>query len=154
MEYIRVVGTALDNAGKLEEHLWRSAQPQGSYSFLPGLGIGKVLCLRSGEPLTYPTVKVFHLPLQAFMPVEQRDFQAALDFLRADWPGYESGFLIHCLQGHDRTGVICAAYRCLVQGWTLNEALQEMEDYGFNPLWFPLKNSLIEFVRTTEEWSS
>jgi protein tyrosine/serine phosphatase len=38
--------------------------------------------------------------------------------------------LIHCLHGQDRTGYGVAAYRILVNGWTIDVAYQEMLDYG------------------------
>lgn len=39
--------------------------------------------------------------------------------------------LVHCEQGYHRTGILCAAYRIGVQGWSVEEALAEMGDLGF-----------------------
>ena len=44
------------------------------------------------------------------------------------WP-----IFIHCAQGQDRTGYICAAYRVLVQGWTVEEAMEELQAYVLSP---------------------
>ncbi len=41
--------------------------------------------------------------------------------------------LVHCSAGKERTGVMVAAYRISRHGWTLEKALAEMEDYGFDP---------------------
>jgi protein tyrosine/serine phosphatase len=41
--------------------------------------------------------------------------------------------LVHCEQGFHRTGILCAAYRIAVCGWTLERALEEMRVGGFDP---------------------
>lgn len=46
-------------------------------------------------------------------------------------------FLIHCQHGADRTGVMSAMYRILDQGWSPEDALQELVDggYGYHSMW-------------------
>jgi protein tyrosine/serine phosphatase len=39
---------------------------------------------------------------------------------------------VHCRLGDDRTGMMIAAYRMAAQGWTADEALSEMERFGFS----------------------
>lgn len=39
--------------------------------------------------------------------------------------------LVHCEQGYHRTGILCAAFRIGVQGWSVQEALEEMRHLGF-----------------------
>jgi protein tyrosine phosphatase (PTP) superfamily phosphohydrolase (DUF442 family) len=39
---------------------------------------------------------------------------------------------VHCLSGEDRTGMQIAAYRMAEQGWSAQEAKQEMEAFGFS----------------------
>jgi uncharacterized protein (TIGR01244 family) len=41
--------------------------------------------------------------------------------------------LVHCSAGKERSGVMVAAYRIRRHGWTLEQALREMESYGFDP---------------------
>lgn len=41
--------------------------------------------------------------------------------------------LVHCSAGAQRTGGVVASYRMLIQGWTPEEALHEMQDYTFRP---------------------
>jgi protein tyrosine phosphatase (PTP) superfamily phosphohydrolase (DUF442 family) len=38
---------------------------------------------------------------------------------------------VHCRLGDDRTGMMIAAYRMADEGWTADEAMNEMEAFGF-----------------------
>ena len=39
---------------------------------------------------------------------------------------------VHCRYGDDRTGMMIATYRMAIQGWTAEEALKEMDYFGFH----------------------
>jgi protein tyrosine phosphatase (PTP) superfamily phosphohydrolase (DUF442 family) len=39
---------------------------------------------------------------------------------------------VHCRLGDDRTGMMVAAYRMAEEGWTADEAMNEMEVFGFS----------------------
>lgn len=41
--------------------------------------------------------------------------------------------LVHCSAGAQRTGGVVATYRVLVQGWSTDDALDEMQVYTFRP---------------------
>jgi protein tyrosine/serine phosphatase len=41
---------------------------------------------------------------------------------------------VHCMQGHDRTGVIIALYRVIFENWAPKAAHDEMMALGYNPL--------------------
>jgi protein tyrosine/serine phosphatase len=45
--------------------------------------------------------------------------------------------VFHCQHGADRTGVVCAMYRMVEQGWTREAAIRELRDggYGFHKMW-------------------
>lgn len=69
--------------------------------------------------------------------------------------------LISCRAGVDRTGVIAAAYRMLVQGWSAQKAISEMD--GFHSPWDPLNNRYVlgisgarkaRILRSVTEWRS
>jgi tyrosine-protein phosphatase SIW14 len=55
--------------------------------------------------------------------------------------------LVHCRQGHDRTGTICAAWRIRMDGWTFDEAWAEAVSYGFNPIWRELKETIEDYAK-------
>jgi len=63
--------------------------------------------------------------------------QDLIDFLRVVIDPANQPVFFHCHHGADRTGVMLAAYRVVVQGWTKEEAIREMIEggYGFHPLW-------------------
>jgi tyrosine-protein phosphatase SIW14 len=39
---------------------------------------------------------------------------------------------VHCRLGDDRTGMMVAAYRMAEEGWTADEAMREMQAFGFS----------------------
>jgi len=45
--------------------------------------------------------------------------------------------LVHCRHGSDRTGIMVAVYRIVVEGWSKAEATDGMINggFGFHPLW-------------------
>ena len=45
--------------------------------------------------------------------------------------------LVHCKHGSDRTGTMLAIYRIVHDGWSKQQAIDEMIDggYGFHPIW-------------------
>ena len=44
---------------------------------------------------------------------------------------------VHCRYGDDRTGMMVAAYRMSMEGWTAEEARREMDQFGYKPLVCP-----------------
>ena len=53
--------------------------------------------------------------------------------------------LVHCWHGADRTGMMCAVYRLAVEGWTKEEAIEELTEggYGFHSVW----KNIVPYVR-------
>lgn len=50
---------------------------------------------------------------------------------------------VHCRSGQNRTGLMVAAYRIMVQDWPIEQAIEEMR--GFDGLWF---NSHAAYLRS------
>lgn len=44
----------------------------------------------------------------------------------------DGNVLVHCLHGEDRTGMVIAAYRMIVEGWSADQATKEMLSMGFH----------------------
>ena len=63
-----------------------------------------------------------------------------------DNPGKK--IFVHCRYGDDRTGMMIAAYRMSVEGWSADEALKEMDEFGFHHV---VCHSLVEYERNFPE---
>ena len=57
--------------------------------------------------------------------------------------------LVHCQHGADRTGTMCAMYRILREGWTVDDAIDEMKNggFGYHSVW----GNLPRFIRKSAE---
>ncbi len=55
---------------------------------------------------------------------------------------------VHCDHGVDRTGMVLAAYRIQVDGWTFERAYEEMRSHGFHEEWLvSWKSRLAEYAQ-------
>ncbi len=101
------------------------------------LGIRTVVSLRAfhsdREELGDTGLGYEHLFLKTWHPEEED----VLRFLRIVTDPKRVPVLLHCQHGADRTGMMCAIYRIVVQGWTKEEAVREMTtgDFGFHAVW-------------------
>jgi protein tyrosine/serine phosphatase len=146
------------NLYKVTDYLYRSEQPtEDGMKNLERLGIKTIINLRplysdsdeikgTGLRVEELSVKVWH--------IEDVDVVRVLRIIRKR----ENGpFLIHCSYGADRVGVMIAMFRVVEQGWTKEEAIQEMVNggYGFHPLWFRIpgyvKDADVERIRKQVE---
>jgi protein tyrosine/serine phosphatase len=57
-------------------------------------------------------------------------------------------FLIHCQHGADRTGLMSAMYRILEQGWSVDDAVEELMQggYGYHSMW----KNILRYVRSAD----
>lgn len=81
------------------------------------------------------------IPLSAFFAPSDQDIDHALTVMNQ---ANQFPLFLHCLHGEDRTGLIVGLYRVVYQGWTPEDAYQEMLDKGFHPILFGLKNYFIK----------
>lgn len=141
----------LANVGQVAPGIIRGAQPMADgYATLKAMGINTVVNLRKhhGERKAVETagMRYVAIPMSYWWVVEPALVRKALSVL-AD-PANQPVF-IHCSTGLDRTGVVVAVYRMEVDGWSREEALQEMEAFGFHDIWFELKKTVREWRRRT-----
>ena len=127
----------LANLFQVTPALFRSAQPEADgMRSAEALGIRTILNLRaahSDDDLTAGTkLRRVDVPMRA-EHIELEDVVAALRVMID--PGSQP-VLVHCHHGSDRTGVVLAAYRMVVQGWSKNDAIREMREggYGFHEI--------------------
>jgi len=48
-----------------------------------------------------------------------------------NWPVF-----VHCNKGQDRVGFYTAAYRIVVDGWSADDAIREMFQFKYSPIWY------------------
>lgn len=125
----------VENFGKMNEHLYRGAQPKGrNYDQLAAIGVKTILDLREDSrdgaqaDAERAGLQYINLPLRD-KKYPQTD--AAARFLEivnnsANWPIY-----MHCAGGRHRTGAMGAVYRMTIDGWNVEQAYQEMKQYDF-----------------------
>jgi tyrosine-protein phosphatase SIW14 len=128
----------LSNLYKLSDDLYRGAQPTAEgFRQLQAMGVRTVVNLRSfhsdrdemGDvPLGYEDI-----PMKAWHPEEED----VVRFLQIVTDPQKTPVFVHCQHGSDRTGAISAAYRIAVQGWTADDAVDEMVGggYGLHEIW-------------------
>ncbi|MDR1885469.1 MAG: tyrosine-protein phosphatase [Synergistaceae bacterium] len=124
------------NCHRVTENIYRSAQPdEQGFRNLESLGIRTVINLREtrGDRLSGTSLRGIRVKMRAWDP-ETDDVIRVIRILSDDGGG---PYLVHCRQGADRTGLVIAAYRMAVQGWSREDAIDEMMNggYGFNEIW-------------------
>ena len=128
-----VDGTCVSNLYKVDEGLYRSAQPSAAgFKELCGLGVKAILDVAGGAGddalVVKDSVKLFHVPMHAWGLRDDR----VLEALRVMADPANRPLLIHCQHGADRTGALVALYRVVVHGWTKEKAVLEMTQGGYH----------------------
>jgi len=137
------------NLYKVNERLYRGAQPEAEgFRELEKLGVKTVLNLRlshsdrkliEGADLDY-----VHIKMEAW-DAEYDEVKEALQIItdKSKQPVF-----VHCKHGADRTGTVIAAWRLVADGWTKEEAIEEMTKgpFGFHKIW----RGLPKFIRNLD----
>ena len=133
-----VVLAGAANLNQVASNLYRSAQPtaQGFKNLAASLHVQTDLNLRAGyddvDLLKGTGIAGEHVPMTTFITKDE-----VIKALKIIIAAQKKGpVLVHCQRGADRTGAVMAMYRIVVQGWSKQQALDEMEHggYAFNPI--------------------
>ena len=133
-----VAGTSVKNLNRVTPQLYRSAQPDAAgMRELEKLGVRTVIDLRDlndDKDEARGTKLRLHRVKMDTWHIEDEDIVRVLAMLRRKGDG---PFLVHCHHGSDRTGVVCAVFRIVEQGWSREEAIRELKDggFGFHKAW-------------------
>lgn len=114
--------------------LYRGAQPSpAGFGALAKMGIDIVVDLRGSKrererrEVTRLGMKYVAIPWHCPFPRDEV-FARFLRLIKAN-PGKK--VFVHCRIGDDRSGMMIAAYRMGLEGWSAHEARKEMEQFGF-----------------------
>ena len=138
------------NAGKINDFLLRGAQPSNQgLAELRKLGVTTVINLRSwSHEVEYERkqaeslgLRYINIPINGWSPPTNEQVAQFLALLRSS---PDQKIFVHCKYGEDCTGVMMAAYRIAENNWTVEQAIQEMDFFGFHYHWHP---SMVSFVR-------
>jgi len=120
------------NLYQMSPTLYRSSLPDGgAVSLLTKLRIGTVITFLPESDkrwLSTPGIEQVQLPYRT-NHVDDSDILRALRAVQA--AEAKGPVLMHCKHGSDRTGLVAAMYRVVVQGWSKEDALNEMTEGGF-----------------------
>ena len=137
------------NFHKVSDVLYRGAQPsEKGMKELEKIGIKTVVNLRSfhsdRDEMRGTKMGYEHITMKAWHAEEEE----LVRFLKIVSDKKRQPVFVHCQYGADRTGTMCAAYRIAVQGWTKEEAIEEMTqgDFGFHGVW----SNLVEYIRKVD----
>jgi protein tyrosine phosphatase (PTP) superfamily phosphohydrolase (DUF442 family) len=142
-----VVQVGVPNLHKITTNLYRSAQPTAEgFQNLQKMGIKTVINLRSFNSDRDEIGNTGLLREHIFMKAWHPERKEVVKFLQIVTDEKHYPILFHCQHGADRTGIMCALYRIAVQGWSREEAIQEMKEggYGFHTIWVNLPTWLDE----------
>lgn len=120
------------NLYRMTPTLYRSALPsRGDLPQLNGLGVRTVISFIKDDDREWlgdsPLERV-SIPLHADRVSDDDVLQVMRVVQQAEGRG---PVLMHCKHGRDRTGLMAAMYRILLQGWSRDQALEEMRAGGF-----------------------
>lgn len=75
----------------------------------------------------------YDFEVSPFRKMWPEDLMLVVSMMKQQADGYKT--YIHCRHGRERTGLVCAAYRILVDKWSVDKAYQEMIDLGCRWPW-------------------
>lgn len=128
----------LPNLHRVTDNLYRSAQPTAEgMANAEKLGVKTVLSLRAfhgDNRVTKDTgLEYRRIPINTWN-IDESEIQEALAAITS---GRGGPFLVHCQHGADRTGLLIASYRIVIQGWSKEAAFDELQNggYGYHAIW-------------------
>ena len=133
----------LANFAKVSEALYRGAQPgPEGFAELKRLGVRTVVNLRDHhsdrDDIQGLGLRYVHIPCETSDP----DLANVVTFLKVATDPANQPVFVHCMHGSDRTGMMVASYRMVVEGWPRDKALAELPAFGFHPMWRDIREFL------------
>ena len=139
----------LPNLNKVSDDLYRGAQPEKEgFATLKKMGVKTVVNLRTHhsdrKDCQAAELDYVHITAQA----REAEDQEVVDFLKVVSDPARQPVFVHCWHGADRTGLMSAVYRVVVQGWDKEEAIREMTQGGYR--FHKVYQNLVEYIRNLD----
>jgi tyrosine-protein phosphatase SIW14 len=143
-----IINAHVCNFFKVDEKVYRSSDPDiKGLKVVESMGIKNVLSLSYFLGDEYEAqgtkLKLYRVRMTAYKIRDEEVIQALRIIRACDGP-----ILVHCWRGADRSGCIIALYRILNQGWSKEQAIDEMINggYGFNSIY----KNIIEYIKNAD----
>lgn len=140
----------LPNFAEVTPHLYRGGQPGvDGLEKLKKMGVQIVVDMRGSkssherEVVTQLGMKYVSIPWHCPWPKHE----AFARFLRLVLDNKDEKIFVHCRLGDDRTGMAIAAYRMGLENWSADEAMREMELFGFRGVHHAICPGLAHYER-------
>lgn len=132
---------AIPNFHKVTDGIYRGARPRkAGVQELKALGIKTIVNLESNRYFEETDdarderqwakeagIAYFYQPMS---PVTAPTTEAIDAAVKQIIDPLNQPVFVHCYRGSDRTGMVIAAYRITIEGWTVKKAYDEMKQYG------------------------
>lgn len=133
----RLSAKGIQNFGQVNRNLYRGAQPTAEgIATLKRSGVDFVVDLRGwasqSEESAVKKLGMQYISIPSHCPFPRDEPFARFLKVIHDNPGKK--IFVHCRLGDDRTGLAVAAYRMADEGWSAEEAMKEMQAFGFSPM--------------------
>lgn len=134
----------ISDFGKVNDFLYRGGQPKDDgVEQLKRFGIDTIVDLRGESPRTTETereraqsldIRFINLPGSGWALPTDEEIARFFSLVR-EQPRRK--IFVHCWLGGDRSGMFIAAYRIAFQGWSPEQAIQEMREFHYRHLFHP-----------------
>jgi len=145
---IKIESEHLSNFYRVDENLFRSEQPKAvAMKEIETMGVQSVLNLRrtrtDKRKARNTGLELRHVRINTWT-IDYPELLSAMQEIKQS----PKPVLVHCMHGSDRAGAVVAAYRIAFNGWTKEQALEELRfgGFGFHERWFPHIVRLIENI--------
>lgn len=134
----------IPNFAKVSKNLFRGGRlNQKGIQVLKEIGVKTIInldniipgkrSLQEGKSLG---MEVYQIPLSPIL-LSNKDYKKMKDIINL-LKNTKHKIYIHCLRGKERTGLMVALHRIMNEGWTLEDAKEEMLEYGFSKVRVPI----------------
>ena len=138
---------------RVDENYLRGSQPlRGGISTLQRLGVRTLVDLRSiydhtddvQQAAEAASMSYVWLPMSVWNPPTDEE---ASRFVSLVSDMSNGPFFVFCADGLNRVGEMTAIYRVARSKWTVEKALDEADELGFNPYYYTLRNYVWDYAR-------